>query len=57
MKKSSWQTTLIGVLMAGVAVFQTMQAPSWKAAATDPKIQIALLGAVLGKLSKDASNA
>lgn len=56
MKKSNWRTTTIGVLLAALAVFQAAQKPSLKAAIKDPTIQLALAGAVLGKLAKDAAN-
>lgn len=50
---TSWKTTVLGLLSAFVAAMQTYNDGSITAGIQDPKVQMALLVALIGILSKD----
>ena len=49
----SWKTTVVGLGLVLFGVIQAAKSPSIGAAFTDPTVQIAMAGAVLGFLAKD----
>lgn len=50
----SWKTSLVGIGIAVIGVLQSFRHTSVKEALLDPQVQIAVAGAVLGFLAKDA---
>jgi hypothetical protein len=51
----SWKSTLIGVISAAVGVIQASTDPTWMDALKDPKVQLAIVVAILGWVSKDSN--
>jgi hypothetical protein len=52
---SSWRTTLVGLISAFVAAWQGYNDASFSMAIRDPKVQTAVLVAIIGILAKDSN--
>lgn len=49
----NWKTTLTGVAGFFIAAMQTYNAPTFSAAAHDPRVQMAVIVGILGLIAKD----